>query len=209
MRINEIFYSIQGEGVLMGAPSVFVRTSGCNLRCEWCDTEYAWYEGEEISVDEIMRRVRSFSPSYVCVTGGEPLIQRDIYRLLSAMIESGFHTTLETNGSVTLEEVPCSERLMISMDMKCPSSGMSEKMIIENLELLSPFDQLKFIVSGQEDLDFAREIIEGYDIQCPIILTPVGGLDLRPLAEWVISNRLPVRVLPQLHKIIWGERRGV
>lgn len=209
MRICEIFYSLQGEGTLIGVPTTFIRTTGCNLDCRWCDTVFAREEGEEMSVPEIIREVDAKESPMVCVTGGEPLLQKGIYRLLESLLSRSYHVTLETNGSLPLDEVPCNEMLMISMDLKCPSSGMWDQMLMENIEVLSPYDQLKFVIAGDEDMDHVREVLGTYDVNCPVIVTPVGGMDLRPLAEWALDNRLQVRVLPQLHKIIWGERRGV
>ncbi|MBM4237032.1 MAG: radical SAM protein [Euryarchaeota archaeon] len=210
MKLSEIFYSLQGEGVLIGTPTVFVRTAGCNLRCNWCDTEYARSDkGVEQSVQEVMDQVRRFKTRYVCVTGGEPLLQKDTYRLASALLDNNYNVSVETNGSISLEELPCSENMLISMDMKCPSSGMEVRMDTSNLELLSPADQLKFIVADEKDLLYALDVLQNHEILCPVIFTPVGGLDIRPVADWVLKRKLQVRVLPQLHKIIWGEGRGV
>ncbi|MEM2943152.1 MAG: radical SAM protein [Methanomassiliicoccales archaeon] len=210
MKISEIFYSIQGEGVLIGTPTVFVRTAGCNLRCSWCDTKYAQVDnGIERSIKEIIDEVSLFPTPYVCITGGEPLLQREVFKLVNMLLEKDFKVSVETNGSISIEELSCSENLLISMDLKCPSSGMCDKMRLDNLELLSPFDQLKFVVADDEDMEYAKKIIESHDIQATIIMMPVGGLDLKPVAEWVLRNRINVRVLPQLHKIIWGDRRGV
>ncbi|MDH7508539.1 MAG: radical SAM protein [Methanomassiliicoccales archaeon] len=210
MRISEIFYSLQGEGILIGTPSSFVRTSGCNLRCRWCDTTYAQTgEGVEQTIDEIIEKVKGFGSRYVCITGGEPLLQKDIYKLINKLLENDYEVCVETNGSISIEEMPCSENLVVSMDIKCPSSGMADKMNLENLELLSQSDQLKFVVADRKDMLYAKEIIQKYEIQATIVMTPVGGLDLRPVAEWVLENKLQVRVLPQLHKIIWGDKRGV
>ncbi|MCQ5376064.1 MAG: radical SAM protein [Methanomassiliicoccales archaeon] len=210
MKISEIFYSLQGEGILIGTPTAFVRTSGCNLRCKWCDTIYAQTgEGVERTVIEIIEAIKGFGTRYVCVTGGEPLLQKDIFKLINTLLDNDYKVSVETNGSISIEEMPCSEDLMVSMDIKCPSSGMADKMDLGNLELLSPLDQLKFVVADKKDMQYAKEIIQKYEIQATIIMTPVGGLDLKPVADWVLDNKLQVRVLPQLHKIIWGERRGV
>jgi len=210
MRISEIFHSLQGEGVLIGTPTVFVRTCGCNLECIWCDTKYAREEeGTEMSPSEVVERVRGFDTPYVCLTGGEPLLQKDMFELVELLLKNSLHVTIETNGSLSLEELPCSDGLLISMDIKCPSSGMSERMMMENLELLSPADQLKFVIADEEDIHFAENVLKKHRVLCPVIMTPVGGIDLRRLAERVLKKRLNVRVLPQLQKIIWGERRGV
>lgn len=209
MKICEVFYSLQGEGLLMGVPTVFIRTAGCNLDCSWCDTPYAREGGEEASLDSLQSRVEDYRCANVCITGGEPLLQDDTYDLIDRLIDSSFHVTVETNGSLTIDRLPCSELLMISMDVKCPSSGMERRMEMENLEVLSPYDQLKFVVADTDDMEYAGRIVEEYAIQCPVIMTPLGGMELKPVAEWVLERNLPVRVLPQLHRIIWGDRRGV
>lgn len=210
MKISEIFYSLQGEGILIGTPTAFVRTAGCNLRCRWCDTNYAQTgDGVERTVSEVVEAIREFGTRYVCITGGEPLLQKDIFRLINTLLENDYKVSVETNGSISIEEMPCSEDLVVSMDIKCPSSGMADKMDLGNLELLSQSDQLKFVVADKRDMEYAKEVIQKHEIQATIIMTPVGGIDLKPVAEWVLENRLQVRVLPQLHKIIWGERRGV
>lgn len=210
MRISEIFHSLQGEGVFIGTPTVFVRTCGCNLECVWCDTKYAREEqGTEMSPSEVVEKVKGYDTPHVCLTGGEPLLQKDMFELVELLLKNSLHVTIETNGSMSLEELPCSDGLLISMDIKCPSSGMSERMMMENLELLSPADQLKFIIADEEDILFAEKVLKEHEILCPVIVTPVGGIDLRQLAERVLKKRLNVRVLPQLQKIIWGERRGV
>lgn len=209
MRISEIFYSLQGEGVLMGTPTTFVRTVGCNLDCTWCDTKYARQGGEEMSVDEIFEQVERKGVPFVSLTGGEPLLQEDIYRLMTMLVDNEYHVTVETNGSVPLESIPNSDEIMISMDVKCPSSGMSDRNLMDNLEFLSPRDQVKFVIADRVDYLFARKVLREHEINAPVIFTPVGGTALKELAEWVLADRLMVRVMPQLHKIIWGEKRGV
>lgn len=210
MRISEIFRSLQGEGVQIGLPTVFVRTCGCNLRCSWCDTAYARVEeGEEMSVPEIIDRVRSYKTLQVCLTGGEPLLQKDVYTLIDRLLEGSFRVSVETNGSLPIDEMPCSENLLISMDIKCPSSGMADRMVMGNIELLAPTDQLKLVVAEEADLRFAEKVLKENKVVCEVIFTPVGGLDLKPLAEWVLKKGLQARVLPQLQKIIWGQRRAV
>ncbi|MEM3445353.1 MAG: radical SAM protein, partial [Thermoplasmata archaeon] len=142
MRINEIFYSIQGEGINIGIPMVFVRVTGCNLRCRWCDTAYAFEEGTEMSLDAIFKKVEEFNTNRVCITGGEPLLYKELTKLISMFIDTGYFVQVQTNGSKTVQEMPCEENLCISMDIKCPSSGMHDKMDFSNIELLSPFDEL-------------------------------------------------------------------
>lgn len=205
MMIYSIFRSIQGEGITMGTPTVFVRTSGCPLRCTYCDTKQAYDEGHQMSVQEVLSEVRKFKTRHVCLTGGEPLMQKDAYKLIQSLLDEGYHLVVETNGAMSLEEMPCVENLTISMDIKCPSSGESEKMLFENIELLGPTDQLKFVVSDEADYEYAKKVIEDYSPKCEVIVTPVGGVDLKWLAERVLSEKLDVRVMPQLHKIIWGD----
>jgi 7-carboxy-7-deazaguanine synthase len=209
MRICEIYYSLQGEGMLMGLPTVFIRAVGCNLDCSWCDTPYAREGGEEMLVEDIAKKVEAFGVDTVCITGGEPLIQDDTYQLIDALLDRGFCIQLETNGSISLDRLPCYEELMISMDIKTPSSGMKGSTVMKNLEMLSPFDQLKFVVAGKEDMNFVEETLSSNEIKCPVIVTAVGGVELLEVAEWVLSKRLQIRVMPQLHKIIWGEQRGI
>ena len=202
-----MFRSIQGEGVMIGTVTFFIRSVGCNLSCDWCDTKYSRTGGTEMSVSEITERTGD--EKNVCVTGGEPLLQDDIYELLDSLLMEGKYVVLETNGSVDISKVPSSERLMISMDIKCPSSGMSDKMIVDNIRYLKSSDQLKFIIGDGSDLEYAVDFINSHKIRCSIIFSPVGGMDIEPLAEEVIERGLDVRVLPQLHKIIWGNKRAV
>lgn len=209
MKVVEIFFSLQGEGVLMGTPTTFVRFAGCNLDCAWCDTRYAREGGEEMSIEQILTKVEASGTPFVCLTGGEPMLQDDIYRLIQALLDDSYHITIETNGSMPLQRLPNSDEILISMDVKCPSSGMSDKMDPENLEFLSPRDQLKFIIADRVDYLYAKKVMRESEINAPIIMTPVGGTDLKQLAEWVLRDKLMVRVMPQLHKLIWGEKRGV
>ncbi len=205
MKIYSIFKSIQGEGMTIGAPTVFVRTSGCPLRCTYCDTPQAFDKGEQMTIEAIMAKVKRLGCSHVCLTGGEPLAQKESVTLLQKLLDSGYHLVLETNGAMPLDELPCVENLTISMDIKCPSSGEAEKMLFENIELLGPTDQLKFIIADDRDYEYAKEVIDRYSPKSEVIMTPVGGKDLRSLAEKVLKENLDVRVLPQLHKYIWGD----
>lgn len=208
MKINEIFYSIQGEGILIGIPTVFIRTTGCNLHCSWCDTKYAYEEGKEMSEDKIIEKVKEFPTSHICITGGEPLLQKDILKLIQRLSRENYRICLETNGSKSIEVLPCSNSFVISLDIKCPSSGMHDKMDFSNLELLSLNDQLKFIIDDEKDYVYAKEIIDKYKPICSIIMTPVYGNNLKNLVQWVLKDGLRVRILPQLHKLIWADERG-
>jgi 7-carboxy-7-deazaguanine synthase len=208
MRICEHFRSLQGEGLLIGVPTYFIRTAGCNLDCSWCDTVYAREEpGIEFSAGEVMELVGDAAD--VCVTGGEPLLQEDMPELLERLLESGRRVVLETNGSVDLSGVPDHPRLIISMDIKCPSSGMEARMHLPNLRMLTAKDQLKFVIADKQDLYHAIRFLEENATAANVIFTPAGGTDLESLADEVVMRRLDVRVLPQLHKVIWGERRSV
>jgi len=207
MKITEIFNSIQGEGKQMGLPTIFVRTGGCNLKCDWCDTKYAWEGGKEMSVKKIRKAVQDFCASRVCLTGGEPLIQDEIYELIDVLKE-GYDITVETNGSLDISRLTEMD-LMISMDYKTPSSSMSEKMMDNNLDLLRKRDQLKFVIADKDDYEYTKDIINDHDIESDIILQPKGGKKLERIVEWVLDDNLEVRVLPQLHKIIWGDKKGV
>jgi 7-carboxy-7-deazaguanine synthase len=209
MKINEIFSSIQGEGILIGTPTTFVRMTGCNLRCSWCDTKYAYEEGEKMSSKEVITKIKEYSQNHVCITGGEPLLQDDVISLIKNLVDEGYEVCLETNGSKSIEDIPCLGSMVISLDIKCPSSGMQEKMDFSNLELLSLNDQLKFIIADLKDYEYTKEVIARYKPICSLIMTPVGGRKLKELAEWVLADGLYVRVLPQLHKLIWGEKKGV
>jgi len=205
MKIYSIFKSLQGEGLTIGAPTAFVRTSGCPLRCTYCDTLQALDKGEQMTIDEVMDRIAKLKCVHVCLTGGEPLAQKDAPKLLKRLLDEGYQVVLETNGAMPLDDMPCVENLTISMDIKCPSSGEADKMLFENIELLGPTDQLKFIISDDTDYEYAKEVIEKHSPNCEVIFTPVGGKDMKALAEKVLKQGMNVRVLPQLHKIIWGE----
>jgi 7-carboxy-7-deazaguanine synthase len=211
MKINEIFKSVQGEGLLMGVPTLFIRTAGCDLRCVWCDTPYALLEsqGTEWSLDAIISETERHGTSDVCLTGGDPLMQMDdSLKLIAALIAKGYRVLLETSGAYPIEHMPFTERLIISMDLKLPGSGMEDRNRFENISFLRKWDQLKFIIAGRKDYDYAKRLLSEYDIHCEVIATPVGGKDLRWLAERVLEDNLKIRVLPQMHKYIWGDERG-
>lgn len=210
MRICEIFRSIQGEGLQMGLPTVFVRAVGCNLRCAWCDTGYAFEGGTEMTVDEIVSEVGDCPR--VCFTGGEPMLQPDAPELIGRLLSVGKCIDLETNGAVDLSCLPDDPRILISMDWKCPASGMTDRMLESNLDILGTKDQLKFVIKDDVDLDYAVSFVRdrGLDSRTNVIFGPVGGtVNLERLVDRVLAEHLDVRVLPQLHKIIWGNRSGV
>ncbi len=211
LRVTEIFHSIQGESTQSGRPCVFVRLTGCNLRCVWCDTAYAFHGGEPRSVEEVVDAVRGFGCPLVEITGGEPLLQPDAIPLMARLLEEGFEVMLETGGSLPIDSVPVGVRRIV--DVKCPGSGEAERNRWENLAALRPGDELKFVIADRGDYEWAAMQIRerrGSD-GCPILFAPVHDrLDAKDLAEWVLADRLPVRVQLQIHKILWpGVERGV
>jgi len=211
LTINEIFHSIQGESTHSGRPCVFVRLTACDLRCSWCDTTYAFHEGRKASVDDVVSQVRSYGCGLVEITGGEPLLQRDVYPLMSTLLQQGLEVMIETGGHVSVADVP--EQVVRIIDVKCPGSGESGKNHWPNLEALRPRDEVKFVIRDRVDYDYARDVIERYGLtsKVPVLFSPVHGV-LAPaeLAAWILADRLPVRLQLQSHKYIWGpDVRGV
>lgn len=211
LRVNELFQSIQGEGVHMGLPTVFIRTAGCNLTCSWCDTPYAraLEAGRNMRISEIINEVKKYSAEYVCITGGEPLLQKPVRKLVRLLLSMNYNVDLETNGSVSLKKLPRNKRVFISMDIKCPSSRMENEMDFSNIALLRSADQLKLVIADAADYEYAKDIIQRYKPKCNIVFQPVYGTDPKILAEHALKDGLKVRVLVQLHKILWGEKKGV
>lgn len=211
LRVTEIFHSIQGESTYVGQPCVFVRLTGCPLRCSWCDTAYAFHGGTNMSAEVILGRVASYDCSLVEVTGGEPLAQPGSSQLLTRLCDHGFEVLLETSGAFDISAID--PRAKIIMDVKCPGSEMTDRMRWDNLELLSDKDQIKFVISDRNDYDWAVEVVKRYHLpdRCPVLFSPVfGKQDLRAMAEWILQDRLSVRFQVQLHKFIWDpETRGV
>ena len=212
LTINEIFHSVQGESTYAGRPCVFVRLTACDLRCSWCDTAYAFYEGSKRSLDEVMGEVDRFGCSLVEVTGGEPLLQEDVYPLMQRLLERGKTVLLETGGHRSTERVPA--QVVTILDVKCPGSGEVERNDWNNLDRLRPHDEVKFVVKDRADYEFARDVIARHELHgraAAIHLSPVHGvLDPKMLSEWVLADGLPVRVQLQLHKYIWSPTaRGV
>lgn len=211
LKIHEIFYSLQGESTFAGRPCVLVRLTGCQMRCVWCDTEYAFYDGGWMSIEEIVERVRSFECPLVEVTGGEPLLQPDVHPLMSALCDAGYEVLLETGGGLDISSVD--RRVRRIVDVKCPASGEAENNRWENLADLGPTDELKFVVADRADYDWAKRAIDERELagRCPIHLSPVWEtLPPADLAAWILADRLPVRLTLQQHKILWGkEARGV
>ena len=209
LRLTEIFFSLQGETSRAGLPTIFVRLTGCPLRCVWCDTAYAFQGGESASVSEILERVDAFSARQVCVTGGEPLAQKGCLDLLTALCDAGYSVSLETSGAIGLADVD--PRVSKVMDLKAPGSGEQGKNRWDNIGLLDSRDELKFVLANRADYEWAREMLESRDLAsiCPVLFSPVAdSLAPADLAQWILDDRLPVRMQIQLHKVIWGNTPG-
>lgn len=212
LTINEIFHSIQGESTHAGRPCVFVRLTACDLRCRWCDTPYAFHEGRKMSVDEVVADVEARGCPVVEVTGGEPLLQADVYPLMQRLLDAGKTVLIETGGHRSIAQVPAG--VVRIVDVKCPGSGEADKNDWSNLALLTPADEVKFVIADRVDYEYAREIVQREQLTgrvAAVLFSPVhGGLASKQLAEWVIADRLEVRVQLQMHKYIWTpETRGV
>ncbi|MBC8526270.1 MAG: radical SAM protein, partial [Candidatus Cloacimonetes bacterium] len=209
MELSEIFYSIQGESSFSGLPCIFIRLAGCNLRCSYCDTKYAYQKNFELTVQEIIKKIREYSPvSLVEVTGGEPLLQVEIYLLLDELLKEGFNVLLETNGSILLDKVP--EDVIKIVDIKTPSSNMSDKMNWGNIKYLYPYDEIKFVLSNRNDFDWAVKVITDYDLlKYKVLFSPViSRLEPKILSEWILELKMPIRLQMQLHKKVWGGQKG-
>jgi 7-carboxy-7-deazaguanine synthase len=210
LRVTEIFHSIQGESSHAGRPCAFVRLTGCNLRCRWCDSEYTFTGGEKMSIDEVVAKVKSYGCDLVELTGGEPLAQGEAFELIRRLADDGFEVLIETSGSIDI--TPVDRRAKIILDVKCPGSGEVAKNRWENLDELRPHDEIKFVIADRADYEFARRVIEEKRLdRWTVLLSPVWGeMDLRSLAEWMLADRVPARLQTQLHKHIWGpDVRGV
>ncbi|MBI3995997.1 MAG: radical SAM protein [Nitrospirae bacterium] len=211
MKINEIYKSIQGESTFAGRPCVFIRTTGCNLRCEWCDTTHAFEEGREMTIETILAQVESHSCRLVELTGGEPLLQKEAPRLVTRLLDGGHTVLIETSGSLDIRRMD--PRAVVIMDIKCPGSGMSGAMRWDNLAALKPSDQVKFVIRDRADYDWAVEILDRYPslTRGVVLFSPVfGALDPRLLADWILEDGRPVHLQLQIHKYIWHpETRGV
>jgi 7-carboxy-7-deazaguanine synthase len=208
-RITEIFYSLQGETRSVGLPTVFVRLTGCPLRCGYCDTAYAFHGGKKMEISDIVAEVKSYNPRYVTVTGGEPLAQNTCRELLTALCDLDVEVSLETSGAMDISNID--PRVVRVMDLKTPTSGEITKNLYSNIDLLQPQDQVKFVICNREDYVWASEQLTQFELpkRCEVLFSPVHG-DLTPtdLAEWIISDNLPVRMQIQLHKYLWNDAQG-
>lgn len=211
MRITEIFFSIQGESTYAGRPCVFVRLTGCPLRCTWCDTAYAFHGGSELTLETIVSEVERYDCRLVQITGGEPLAQPEVHPLITALADRGHTVLLETSGAIDLS--PVDRRTIVIMDIKCPGSEMADRNLWTNLPLLKPTDEIKFVIKDRRDYDWAVATMNAYRLaeQHVVLFSPVhGDMDPQTLAEWILADRLPVRYQLQLHKYIWEPTtRGV
>jgi 7-carboxy-7-deazaguanine synthase len=211
LRVTEIFHSVQGESTWAGLPCTFIRLTGCPLRCTWCDTEYAFHGGEKMTLDAIISRVREIGTPIVEITGGEPLIHRNAFVLAERLVDEGFTVLVETSGAIDVS--PLDPRVHRIMDLKCPGSGEESRNMWSNLDHLTSRDEIKFVIAGREDYEWARAVIRDRALDRRVergelralLFSPVWeSMDFRELAEWVLEDRLPVRYQIQLHKIIWG-----
>ena len=209
VRLSEIFFSLQGEAARSGIPTVFVRLTGCPLRCTWCDTEYAFTGGATTRIDDVLAEVARYPTRYVCVTGGEPLAQKSCLPLLRTLCDAGYDVCLETSGALDIAQVDA--RVARIMDLKAPGSGESAKNLLSNIADLRPTDEVKIVVASRADYEWAKEMVSSHDLstRCDIVLSPVAGqLNPTDLAEWILADGLNVRFQIQLHKLLWSDARG-
>jgi 7-carboxy-7-deazaguanine synthase len=207
LNITEIFYSLQGEAKEVGIPTVFVRLTGCPLRCNYCDTTYAFKGNNPLSIKSIMEKVEKYNTHYVCVTGGEPMAQSNCLILLDTLIEAGYKVSMETSGSIDIS--PVNKKVSVVMDLKTPSSTEQSQNRYENIALLESKDQLKFVIASRSDFDWCCDILQNYSVDSEVLFSPVYE-SLKPvdLADWILENQLNVRLQVQLHKILWGDTKG-
>jgi 7-carboxy-7-deazaguanine synthase len=209
LKITEIFLSLQGEARQAGWPTVFVRLTGCPLRCQYCDTAYAFHGGQWWAIDDILAEVRRHGVRHVCVTGGEPLAQKRCVALLERLCDEGFDVSLETSGAIDIR--PVDTRVSRVLDIKTPGSAEAHRNLWENLDALTAHDQVKFVICSREDYEWSREVVatRGLVEKCEVLFSPsFGQVSARELADWIVADRLPVRFQMQLHKILWNDERG-
>jgi len=211
LKINEIYYSVQGESTHSGRSCVFIRLTYCNLRCSYCDTEYAFYEGKDMDIGDIMSEIQQWDCNLVEVTGGEPLFQEECIDLLNELVNSKYEVMLETGGSISISDVP--KNVIKIVDFKCPSSAMEKKNLWSNVDDLQPHDEVKFVIGNREDFDWAKDRITEYSLDkiCTLLFSPTfGEIDPKQIVEWILAENLPVRMQMQMHKMIWSpDKQGV
>ena len=210
LKIFEIFYSLQGESSRVGLPTIFIRLSGCPMRCHYCDTAYAFQGGVMMDIDDIMETIKKYNTHYVTVTGGEPLAQKEVLSLLKVLADQNYDVSLETGGGISIKEVD--PRIKIILDIKTPESGEEKKNHWENLNLIHAKDEIKFVLCSREDYDWAKKILDQYQLteRCHVLFSPVyQKLNATDLGNWILQDQLHVRMQIQLHKLLWGEKPGV
>ena len=211
LKINEIYYSVQGESTHAGRPCIFIRLTYCNLRCSYCDTEYAFYDGKDMEITDIMSEIKQWDCNLVEVTGGEPLFQKECIDLLNELVNSNYEVMLETGGSLSISDVP--KKVVKIVDFKCPSSGMVKKNLWSIVDDLQAHDEVKFVIGNREDFDWAKDRITEYSLDkiCTLLFSPTfGEIDPQQIVEWILAENLPVRMQLQMHKMIWSpEEKGV
>lgn len=207
LNINEIFYSLQGESAFVGLPTVFIRLTGCPLRCGYCDTEYAFKGKDMWTIEQIMAEVARYKTSYVCVTGGEPLAQNNCHKLLDMLIAKNYKVSLETSGSIDIS--PVNDLVSVVMDLKTPSSGEESSNLYANIDYLKNSDSIKFVIGDREDFDWSVAMLQQHKLPAEILFSPIKDkLEPRQLADWILEQQLNVRMQVQLHKLLWGDVAG-
>ena len=207
LEITEIYKSVQGESTYMGLPCVFIRLTGCNLRCVWCDTPHAFHDGKKLSIHQIIDEVKSYEINLVEITGGEPLLQKEVFPLMESLLKNKFKVMLETSGSLAINNVPA--KVIKIIDLKCPGSGEENKNLWENLNHLTPTDEIKFVIADKADYEWSKKVLQDYELdkKVPVLFSPVfEKLKLKDLTEWILEDNLPVRIHTQLHKYIWDQK---
>lgn len=211
LKINEIYKSIQGESTYTGIPTVFVRTSGCPLRCSFCDTTYAFFEGSKMSIEQVLQKITTLNTSYICITGGEPLIQKDVFEFMRILCDKNYNVSLETSGAISCQKVD--PRVKKVVDVKTPDSGEKDTFLMENLKYIDNKDEMKFVICSQKDFTWSIEFVKKHHLlkKCVVLFSPSHKeMDVKWLAENILSENLEVRLQIQAHKYIWGaDARGV
>ena len=210
LTINEIFFSLQGESTRLGLPTIFIRLTGCPMRCHYCDTAYAFDDGKKMSFKNIMEYIKSYKSKFITLTGGEPLVQKEAYAFLEVLCDMGYQVSLETGGAESIKDVD--ERVKIILDIKTPGSGELDNYLWENLDLLKPMDEIKLVITSHDDYLWAKQIINDKKLigKYEILFSPsYEDMDVKNLAQWILDDALPVRLQLQQHKIIWGQKKGV